>query len=213
MSGAVSIRMILRAVAVAYDIPAHAIAHHRRNRERVRARDAVCLLARELTSYSYPQIGRLLGNRDHTTIMDAAGRATALLAEDEAFARRFAMARETVLSSLGTAARWQDADAVAAAARVMGDNPWRVATDLSVDEIVAVAARAVALEHVAATTYQLLAHLDEHERLRPRFRDPAVQARRCDLLRSCRAMSDSLADVLQGLGYEYAEPEAPSQQE
>lgn len=37
----------------------------------VRARHILCYLMRQHTGLSYPQIGRILGNRDHTTIMNA----------------------------------------------------------------------------------------------------------------------------------------------
>lgn len=41
----------------------------RRNKPIASARHCVSALARELTSQSYPEIGRCLGNRDHTTIL------------------------------------------------------------------------------------------------------------------------------------------------
>lgn len=206
MTGAVTVRMILHAVGHAFEFPAHHITHQRRSPQRVDAQDAACWLAADMTPYSYPQIGRCLGDRDHTTIMEAVRRAKQKLATDEAFAGRVATARQIVLSSLANAERWQDADAVVAADRLMSGEPWREATRISVDEIVAISARAVALEEVAATTYQLLAHLDEIDRLRPRP-DDASRLRAAELARAARAMGDSLADALQGLGYEYAEPQ------
>ncbi|MGH9002229.1 MAG: helix-turn-helix domain-containing protein, partial [Acidimicrobiia bacterium] len=36
---------------------------------------------RELTDYSYPQIAREFGGRDHTTVMHAVEKITALIAE------------------------------------------------------------------------------------------------------------------------------------
>lgn len=52
----------------------------------VRARDAVVLAARE-QGYSYPQIGRHLGKRDHSTILFAERRAGERLVRDPAFGR------------------------------------------------------------------------------------------------------------------------------
>lgn len=50
-----------------------------------RARAAVCWLARALTGKSLQQIGIALGGRDHTTILSAHRRSTALIARDPAF--------------------------------------------------------------------------------------------------------------------------------
>ena len=41
----------------------------RRRKELVVARQLVCFLARELTSASFPQIGKYLGGRDHSTVL------------------------------------------------------------------------------------------------------------------------------------------------
>ncbi|RAI33687.1 hypothetical protein CH338_22170, partial [Rhodoplanes elegans] len=207
MSGTVSIRMILRAVGYAFGIPSSKIRSLRRTGDLCQPRHAVCLLAREMTTLTFPAIGRLLGDRDHTSIMHGADKGQALRDSDPDFARRLATAREMILAELARADRWQDADAVAAAERVMGAaDPWRAAIDLSVDEVVAVAARAVALEHVAAGTYRLLAQLDELRRCAERPRDGDARDRIAELEPAAAALSDALAEALQGLGYEYAEP-------
>jgi chromosomal replication initiator protein len=54
----------------------------------LRARQVAILLTRELTDLSLPQIGRLYGNRDHSTIHNALRRAEATLADDEELAKR-----------------------------------------------------------------------------------------------------------------------------
>jgi len=43
----------------------------RRNKELCTARHLVWQLAHKLTSLSYPQMGKLMGNRDHTTVLHA----------------------------------------------------------------------------------------------------------------------------------------------
>ena len=43
----------------------------RRSRDVARPRQVAMYLARELTPHSLPMIGRLFGNRDHTTVMHA----------------------------------------------------------------------------------------------------------------------------------------------
>jgi len=57
----------------------------RRTRKLFVPRHAFCALMKEFTSYSYPQIGATLGNRDHTTILHAVRRAALLYAHDVEF--------------------------------------------------------------------------------------------------------------------------------
>ncbi|MBK5957423.1 hypothetical protein CCR97_04260 [Rhodoplanes elegans] len=208
----VTLKMIVNAVAWAFDVPAHMIAYNRRAKEYVTARQAVCWLARELTPLSMPEIGRRLGDRDHTTILHAIGRAQGRLDTDDDFAERVGQARQMVMRTSGGDKRWRDADPVEAASRVMDGVAPREAGRLSIDEIVAVAARLLDLEDVAATTYQLLAQLDELARLRSRAFDSEARLRMAQLAASSAALSDALADALQGLGYEYAEPPEPDQE-
>lgn len=56
----------------------------------VRPRHVGMYLVRELTSLSLPQIGKLFGNRDHTTVMHAIAHIAALMAADPVFALRIA---------------------------------------------------------------------------------------------------------------------------
>jgi len=52
-----------------------------------RARAAICWLARRLTPSSFPQIGALLGGRDHTSARHASLRAADMRDRDPSFAR------------------------------------------------------------------------------------------------------------------------------
>jgi chromosomal replication initiator protein len=54
----------------------------------LRARQVAIFLTRELTDLSLPQIGRLYGGRDHTTVMNSLRRVEAKLGEDEALSTR-----------------------------------------------------------------------------------------------------------------------------
>ena len=45
-----------------------------------------CFLAKNLTSLSYPEIGRRFGNRDHTTIMHAVRKIEELMETDASLA-------------------------------------------------------------------------------------------------------------------------------
>jgi chromosomal replication initiator protein len=54
----------------------------------LRARQVAILLTRELTDLSLPQIGRLYGGRDHSTVLNSLRRAEAWVAEDPDLASR-----------------------------------------------------------------------------------------------------------------------------
>lgn len=62
----------------------------------VRARTAVCWGAIELLGRGYSEIGRVLGNRDHSTIRAASHRAARWLLRDPAFVRLTAKLRSFV---------------------------------------------------------------------------------------------------------------------
>lgn len=64
-----SIASIQAAVARFYDIPLREMTSQRRDRPAAHARQVGMYLARELTPYSLPMIGRWFGKRDHTTVI------------------------------------------------------------------------------------------------------------------------------------------------
>lgn len=66
-----TINQVIAITCVFYDISAVEIISQRRNASLVRARHVACYLAKTLTPKSFPEIGRRLGNRDHTSIMHA----------------------------------------------------------------------------------------------------------------------------------------------
>lgn len=66
-----------------------------RKKEICRIRDACCLLARE-AQYSYPQAGREMGRRDHTTIISSVRNAEWLVSNDAGFAKFFYALRDEV---------------------------------------------------------------------------------------------------------------------
>ncbi len=69
----------------------------------LRARQVAILLTREATDLSLPQIGRLYGGRDHTTILNALRRAEATVSGDAGLARQVADLRSSIHSqSTGT---------------------------------------------------------------------------------------------------------------
>jgi chromosomal replication initiator protein len=62
----------------------------------VRARQVAIYLTRELTDLSLPQIGRLYGGRDHSTILNSVRRIEAGVAEDQTLAERVAGLRTAI---------------------------------------------------------------------------------------------------------------------
>jgi chromosomal replication initiator protein len=64
----------------------------------LRARQVAILLTREATDLSLPQIGRLYGGRDHTTILNALRRAEATVSNDPGLARQVADLRSSIHS-------------------------------------------------------------------------------------------------------------------
>ncbi len=66
---AISCALIVDCVAEFYGVTAHAIKSNMRTRNATLPRHAAMWLAREMTELSLPQIGRAIGNRDHTTVL------------------------------------------------------------------------------------------------------------------------------------------------
>lgn len=79
-------RPMIEAAAAHAGATVNELLSRRRSKPLVRARFAVIEAARRVTSYSLPQIGRELGGRDHTTVMNGLKRAQALVRTDPAFA-------------------------------------------------------------------------------------------------------------------------------
>jgi chromosomal replication initiator protein len=62
----------------------------------LRARQVAIYLTREMTDLSLPQIGRLYGGRDHSTVLNSLHRIEARLGEDEALSTRVAELRTAI---------------------------------------------------------------------------------------------------------------------
>ncbi len=59
----------------------------RRTRQVARPRQVAMYLCKQLTTRSYPDIGRRMGGRDHTTVLHGVRRIDALIGEDDQIAR------------------------------------------------------------------------------------------------------------------------------
>jgi chromosomal replication initiation ATPase DnaA len=96
----VTLPAIVIACADSFGVEVKDVASASRRRPIARARNAVCILARELTSQSNAQIGRAIG-RDHATVTYATKRARQLLAEDgNPFSTRVEQARQVIMEAI-----------------------------------------------------------------------------------------------------------------
>jgi chromosomal replication initiation ATPase DnaA len=73
----ITAHMILDMVSFAFCVPQVDLTSRRKCKPAVLARQVAACLMRTLTSLTLPQIGRLLGGRDHSTIMHAISTITA----------------------------------------------------------------------------------------------------------------------------------------
>ncbi|ACF01876.1 Chromosomal replication initiator DnaA domain [Rhodopseudomonas palustris TIE-1] len=93
--GVTAIRAIQLACASYFDVAPIEMRSARRSVKVARARQVAMYLAKTMTPFSCPQIGRQFGGRDHTTVLHAVRRVTALMQQDAAFA-----------ADVGTISRW-----------------------------------------------------------------------------------------------------------
>ena len=83
----ITVDEIQRAVAEHYGLKKEDLLSERRTRSIARPRQAAMYLAKQLTTRSYPDIGRRFGGRDHTTVLHAVRRIEELKAIDPALAQ------------------------------------------------------------------------------------------------------------------------------
>jgi chromosomal replication initiator protein len=97
---ATSVEEIQQQVAERFGISRAELVGSSRAATPLRARQVAIYLTRELTDLSLPQIGRLYGGRDHSTVLNSLRRLEAGLAEDEELARRVQELRTAIHSPL-----------------------------------------------------------------------------------------------------------------
>ena len=81
-AGATDIGDIVDATARAFEISSQALLARDRHPEVAKARHVAMYLARVLTTHSLPEIGRMLGGRNHTTVLHAVNRIDSELQTD-----------------------------------------------------------------------------------------------------------------------------------
>jgi chromosomal replication initiator protein len=103
-SGSSPVEEIQQRVSVAFGISRAELVGSTRAATPLRARQVAIYLTRELTDLSLPQIGRLYGGRDHSTVLNSIKRIEARCGEDAALATRVEKLRSAIhTSSTGSA--------------------------------------------------------------------------------------------------------------
>jgi chromosomal replication initiator protein len=92
---------IIQVVAETYGLPLERILGRDRSREVALPRQIAMYLLREETGISLPQIGEVLGGRDHTTVMYGCDKVADLLERDERLRRQVTQIRETLYEQVG----------------------------------------------------------------------------------------------------------------
>ncbi len=95
---ATPVEEIQQQVATAFGISRAELVGSSRAATPLRARQVAILLTREATDLSLPQIGRLYGGRDHSTVLNSLRRVEANLAVDEELRHRVGELRSTIHS-------------------------------------------------------------------------------------------------------------------
>lgn len=83
---ALAVADIKREVAAFFHIPIGEMVSQRRSRGVARPRQVAMYLAKQRTPKSLPNIGKLFGNRDHTTVIHAVRTVERLMGEDMSIA-------------------------------------------------------------------------------------------------------------------------------
>lgn len=94
----VTIENIQKTVAEYYAIRLSDLSAKTRSRSIARPRQVAMALAKEVTTKSYPEIGRAFGGRDHTTVLHAVRKVVELRATDQSIAEDYANLLRTLSS-------------------------------------------------------------------------------------------------------------------
>ncbi|MBT9291331.1 helix-turn-helix domain-containing protein [Prosthecodimorpha staleyi] len=144
MTATVTVATIVECVSEVTGISVADILSHSTAREMVRARHVACWIAKNRTDYSLPRIGRWMGGRDHSTVLNAVARIDQALADPaERETRVIVEATEAALEivaavlATGIVPPPADIDPVAVAGRALASP--RAAIRLTLPEVQALA--------------------------------------------------------------------------
>jgi chromosomal replication initiator protein len=85
---------VLGAVARFYQVSEQKVTGRKRNKDIVRPRQVAMYLMRKETSASLPEIGQVLGGRDHTTVIYGVEKIEGLLEQDNTLRREILSIKE-----------------------------------------------------------------------------------------------------------------------
>ncbi|HET9163130.1 MAG TPA: chromosomal replication initiator protein DnaA [Solirubrobacterales bacterium] len=100
-TGPTTVEEIQQQVAAAFGISRAELVGSSRAATPLRARQIAILLTREATDLSLPQIGRLYGGRDHSTVLNSLRRVEATVVADSDLARQVGELRSSIHSARG----------------------------------------------------------------------------------------------------------------
>jgi hypothetical protein len=93
-----SVQVIKKHVAKSFGIPRTSMESSQRHRVVARPRQIAMFMAATMTHHSYPEIGRMFGGRDHTTVMHAVRKIEELMSIDVEFSDRVKEVKATIFA-------------------------------------------------------------------------------------------------------------------
>ena len=84
--------------ARAYGVSKQDLESSCRKRQFAQPRQYAMYLSRQLTKCSYPQIGRMFGDRDHTTVLFAYRKISSMVAKNEGMAEELRQLEQRILA-------------------------------------------------------------------------------------------------------------------
>jgi chromosomal replication initiation ATPase DnaA len=97
-NGKIGINGIIYYTCSHFKLPRALMMSSARARQVVRARMSAMFLSKEMTERSLPDIGRMFGGRDHTTVLHSVRRIEKLITDDTDFAKELEALRATILN-------------------------------------------------------------------------------------------------------------------
>ena len=94
----ISIESIQKKVSSYYNLSLSDMSSSRRSINIARPRQIAMFLCKELTSYSYPEIGRAFGGKDHTTVIHAVKKIESMLEIDPKLKKQIFELKETIFT-------------------------------------------------------------------------------------------------------------------
>ncbi len=88
---------VLKAVATGFGVKVSDLKGERKTRDISLPRQVAMLLARRLTTFSFPEIGKALGGKDHSTVVKGVKKLSKTLATDQDLARKVLMVEKVLL--------------------------------------------------------------------------------------------------------------------